>query len=145
MDLLIRKKRLVDRTLNGNRPVTLEQVPYVVSVHENFNHTCTGTILFANVILTTFICVLEGTPERYTILSGSAYRSIGTRHFVTEIFRFPSYHHLELTDGNLALLKIIPPINFSLSPNRPISLLNRDVPPNTPVITSGWGPNNLHR
>ena len=145
MDLLIRKKRLVDRTLNGNRPVTVQQIPYVVSVHENFNHTCTGTILFANVILTTALCVLEGPPQRYAILSGSAHRSIGTRHFVTEIFRHPQYHLSEMTNSNLALLKITPPINFSHSPNRPISLLNGDVPPNTPAITSGWGANNLHR
>ncbi|XP_033229483.1 uncharacterized protein LOC117181023 [Belonocnema kinseyi] len=47
----IRKKRLINTLPGGNRPTRIDQAPHLVSVHLNNNHTCSGTILYGNVIL----------------------------------------------------------------------------------------------
>ena len=143
-DLLVRRKRLIDRSRNGNRPVTrIQDVPYIVSVYELEEFSCSGNIILVNVIITTAVCVFNGNiPEIYSVRSGSAYRQAGNPHRVLKI-----RHHPELStnqmNGDIALLTINPPIDRRV--NTPIPLYIGQIPPHTLATVSGWGHTNIRR
>ena len=135
-DILVRKKRIIDKTENGNKPVAIENVPYIVNVLENRIPNCAASILSPNIVITAAHCVEDN--SNYTILSGSSFINRGNRHRVTKIQFHPE--RLKKGDENdLALLTIFPPIDLVHSPNREISLYNGDIPPNTYGTISGWG------
>ncbi|XP_033229484.1 trypsin 3A1-like [Belonocnema kinseyi] len=143
--LHIRKKRLVNRIPGGNQPTRIEQAPHLVSVHLNNNHTCSGTILYSNVILVMADCVHLNEPHTYKVISGTNRRDAGTTHNVLKIAYHPEYYPSEGDMGNMALLEINPPIDLVHSPNRKIALYYGNLSPNTVVQTSGWGDNRLDR
>ncbi|XP_033214707.1 transmembrane protease serine 4-like isoform X2 [Belonocnema kinseyi] len=146
--LLIRKKRIIDRTRyeSHEEPVpmipTIYNVPYIVEIQKNGIHVCGGTILSANVIITAVFCVFQSLQRvRYIVKSGSTIIGAGRSHSVLEIRRHPSFSRFRTFDGNFALLTIFPPIDLVHSPNRKIPLYNATMllPPRTPVTVSGWG------
>ena len=138
-----RKKRLIDYSPGGNGPVSINQVPYVVSIHEYEKYECVGIILASNVILTAAHCVEEHVSA-YSILSGSTFANNGTSHRITLKIVHPGYNSRGFVD-DLALLIIHPPINIYHSVNRKIELIVGPVPPYTLGIVSGWGCNRITR
>ena len=139
LDLHVRKKRLIDRTPNANKPVPIEQVPYIVSITKNGEHACGASILLSNILVTAAHCLESNARNTYfRILSGSARISQGKRHNITKVL----FHPLRTSKGythDLALLTISPPIDLVYSRNRKISLYNGRVPPNSFGTISGWG------
>ena len=80
--LHIRKKRVIDLTRNGG-PVHLSRAPYIVNILKNGESHCAGTILDADIIITTPYCIDERPGATYRILSNSRLRNNGTPHHVT--------------------------------------------------------------
>ncbi|XP_033227449.1 phenoloxidase-activating factor 2-like [Belonocnema kinseyi] len=136
-DLHIRKKRIIDTSLNGNRPVSLQQAPYMVNILRNEISYCGGSILDPTIILTAAHCVSEDIGF-YSILSNSAIADRGVRHKIIRKIIHPQYEQHQLLN-DLALLVISPPINFETSRNRRIPICNGHLPPNSRGIISGWG------
>ena len=136
MNLHIRKKRIIDTTLNGNRPIEIQHIPYIVSLQKNGDHACGGAILSFNVIITAAHCVADN--AEYTVLSGSEKRNTGRQHNVIHIQRHPHFN-IYLFMHDIALLVISPPIDFEHSVNRPITLYNEYPHPNSIATFSGWG------
>ena len=135
-DLYIRKKRLIDKTPHANSLATIQNIPYIVSVHKNGIPNCGGSILSPHIILSAAHC-FQSLAE-YSIRSGSKYAERGTPHYIIREIPHPHYHP-RLWSYDLILLIIDPPIDFERSPNRPITLYNGHIPPNTVGIVSGWG------
>ncbi|XP_033229912.1 trypsin-7-like [Belonocnema kinseyi] len=135
-DYLVRKKRLIDRTPDGNRPVSIQQVYYIVNLEENGLHVCAGSILSEFVIITAAHCLDR--PARYTVRSGSAHVKRGLSHNIIRILRYPRARPFTF-QSDFTLLTIEPSINLVHSPNRQINIYNGHIPPNTLLLTSGWG------
>ena len=79
--LHIRKKRVIDLTHNAG-PVQLSRARYIVNILKNGERHCAGTILDADIIMTTHYCSDERSGAIYTILSESRLVNNGTPHHV---------------------------------------------------------------
>lgn len=139
----MRKKRLIDRSRNGNRPVPIENVRYIVAILEEQEHICSGVVLMPNVILTTAVCVIDlDNIQIYSVLSGTTIREEGMHHAVWKIRHHPEFVNQPL-NGDIALVTIYPAVNRRV--NQPIPLYNGRIPPNIVASTSGWGLINTRR
>lgn len=133
----IRKKRVVDRLpLMTPFSATIQDTPYVVNIRRNGSYTCMGSILAANIIITSGECI-DDPHMVYSVWSGSSYLNRGFRHNVVERHKHPGYRNRYA--NNLGILEIFPPIDFHYSFNRKIVLHNEVIAPNTQGIVTGWG------
>ena len=78
--LHIRKKRVIDKTRNGELSIQLSMAPYIVNILNARTSHCAGTILESDIIVTSPNCVSENSGTNFTILSGSVMRNGGTPH-----------------------------------------------------------------
>ncbi|XP_017055891.1 serine protease SP24D-like [Drosophila ficusphila] len=121
------------------------QFPHQISLRNAGSHSCGGSILTRNYILTAAHCVSNEdenhviTPiaaERFTIRAGSNDRfSGGVLIQVAEVIVHEEYGNF-LND--VALLRLETPLIFS-DAIKPIALPNADTPADVDVIISGWG------
>ncbi|KAM7348081.1 serine protease SP24D-like [Cochliomyia hominivorax] len=121
------------------------QFPYQVSLRRNGSHTCGGSIISRNFVLTAAHCV--GTYDNegnyyvydskvFTIRIGTTDRfQGGTLMKIAEIITHEDYGNF-LND--VALLRVEEPIIFSDN-IQPISLATTEVPVGEKVVISGWG------
>ncbi|XP_016954426.1 serine protease SP24D-like [Drosophila biarmipes] len=129
----------------GGEDAAKAQFPHQVSLRNAGSHSCGGSILTRNFILTAAHCVSDEdanhviTPiaaDRFTIRAGSNDRfSGGVLHQVAEVIVHEGYGNF-LND--VALLRLETPLIFSSS-IQPIDLPTADTPADVDVIISGWG------
>jgi len=129
----------------GGEDAAKAQFPHQVSLRNAGSHSCGGSILTRNFILTAAHCVSDEdenhviTPvaaDRFTIRAGSNDRfSGGVLHQVAEVIIHEGYGNF-LND--VALLRLESPLIFSSS-IQPIDLPSVDTPADVDVIISGWG------
>ena len=132
----IRTKRLINYSPNGNKPVMLHHVPYIVNIHRNGTGNCAGVIVAPHLIITAAHCISENVP--YSILSNSIFRDEGTPHTIQRKIFHPHFNPRNF-ENDLALLVIAPPIKFTHSSNRDIQLFTGTVAPGALGLFSGWG------
>ncbi|XP_033223502.1 trypsin-like [Belonocnema kinseyi] len=131
-NLHIRQKRVINIRKQGDGPVTIGTVPYIVNIRRDNISECAGTILSAVHILTPYQCVYPASLERYTILSESAMRNSGYLHTIKK-------RTLVEPNKRLALIEVSPDIDFHFGPNRPIRIFSGVIPHIVYGIFSGWG------
>ena len=136
---LHRQKRVTNRTIHGGHPVWIGYAPYVVNIQKDGHNICGGSILSAEVILSSARCFRDSSAN-YSVLSGSLHISGRIRHTIISKLIYPHYNPTRLQD-DLALLFIHPPIDFEHSHHRIIPLFNGTITPNTLAILSGWSRN----
>ena len=136
-DLHVRKKRIIDLSLNRDQPMMTEKVPYIVNILQNGVSACGGSILSTNIVLSAAHCFLER-KVKYSLLSGSRYVDRGVLHKIMRKIIYPEFR-AHMLANDLALLIISPNIDLVHSPNRQITLYNGIVRPNTIGTFSGWG------
>ena len=89
--LHIRKKRVIDKTANGGLPVHLSMARYIVNIQKDGVPHCVGTILDADIIISTPYCIDERPGAMFTILSNSRLNNNGTPHHITRRSSAPGF------------------------------------------------------
>uniref|UniRef100_A0A1A9UT38 Peptidase S1 domain-containing protein n=1 Tax=Glossina austeni TaxID=7395 RepID=A0A1A9UT38_GLOAU len=129
----------------GGETATEGQFPYQISLRRNGLHSCGGSIITKNFILTAAHCVGYNDdddnytlhdPKTLTVRAGSTDRFMGgVLVRVAEIIAHENYGNF-LND--VALLRLEDPLIFSKL-IQPIPLASIEVPPGENVVISGWG------
>ncbi|XP_016986590.1 serine protease SP24D [Drosophila rhopaloa] len=129
----------------GGEDAAKAQFPHQVSLRNGGSHSCGGSILSRNYILTAAHCVTNEdasgnhipiAAERFTIRAGTNDRfSGGVLAQVAQVIVHEEYGSF-LND--VALLRLESPLILSSS-IQPISLPTADTPADADIIISGWG------
>ena len=142
--LCVSKSQPTGRIVGGS-DATDGQFPHQISLRRNGSHTCGGSIISRNYILTAAHCVGAEDengfyhvyePELFTIRAGSTNRLIGgVLKQVVEITVHENYGNFI---NDVALLKLDSPLVFSQN-IKAIPLATSDASVGSSVIISGWG------
>uniref|UniRef100_A0A1B0GHB6 trypsin n=1 Tax=Lutzomyia longipalpis TaxID=7200 RepID=A0A1B0GHB6_LUTLO len=129
----------------GGKPVSIEDIPYQVSVNFFGQHLCGGSILSERFILTAAHCIIGATPD-FTVRTGSNYSSTdGEVHKVRQIISHELYDE-ETTDYDFSIFELEDPITFS-DTRRAVQLpeADEDIADGTVLKVSGWGDTKNHQ
>ncbi len=133
------KRNPIPRIIGGTE-LTTGQQPWLVSLQENGEHFCGGSLIDAVWVLTAAHCV-EGSASglqvraNFVDLTDS---SEGQRANVSSVFVHPDYLNGDAAD--IALLKLASPISgVTTLPLADISFMNSSAKPGTTATVSGWG------
>ncbi|KAH8291584.1 hypothetical protein KR018_001721, partial [Drosophila ironensis] len=130
----------------GGEDAAKGQFPHQVSLRNSGSHSCGGSIISRNFILTAAHCVTGDADEngnhvaysadRFTIRAGSNDRfSGGVVVEVSEVIFHEEYRNLR---NDVALLRLATPLIFSDN-IQPIALPSANTPADADIIVSGWG------
>ncbi|XP_061829142.1 transmembrane protease serine 5 [Nerophis lumbriciformis] len=130
----------------GGVEASLGRWPWQVSLYYGNRHTCGGSIITSQWIVTAAHCVQNyrlpqvSSWAAYTgLVTHSAKMTEHVRHAVEKIIYNKNYKHVS-HDSDIALMKLRTPLNFS-DIVRPVCLpqYDYDVPGGTQCWISGWG------
>ncbi|XP_075157332.1 trypsin delta-like [Haematobia irritans] len=123
------------RIVNGNS-ASDGQFPYQVSLRYNGYHTCGGSIISANYVVTAAHCVKSLSPSRLTIRAGS--RLVNSNGQIVGISKVTTNPSFRGTGNDIALLKLSSPLKLN-DKVKAIPLARKDPPSGAAVVVSGWG------
>lgn len=128
----------------GGNIIGIEDAPHQISLQIKGNpssfHTCGGSIIAPNLILTAAHCTDGSSANRFQIRAGSAkYSSGGVEVNVEKIFQHEKFDYYTI-DYDFSILKLEKNLEFS-DKIKPVKLadLYKDVADGTNLTVSGWG------
>uniref|UniRef100_A0A1B0DA37 trypsin n=1 Tax=Phlebotomus papatasi TaxID=29031 RepID=A0A1B0DA37_PHLPP len=127
------------RIVNGML-VTIEDAPYQISLQIQGKHTCGGSIISPQYILTAAHCVRTNLRRRYTIRAGSSFHKFGGQvRNVAKIIKHPKYDP-STNNNDFAILKLVRKLKFNRK-IKAIPLVNKSnvLKDGTKLMVSGWG------
>ncbi|XP_015609256.1 transmembrane protease serine 9 [Cephus cinctus] len=126
----------------GGTAISIQKVPYQVSLRHRGNHICGGVILSASWVLTAAHCVNQSIHNMEVRAGSSKSNCGGSLHKVDKIYVHEDYHvddsHISVND--IALLLISDKFKFDET-RRPIKIFskNEKAKEGARGRTSGWG------
>ncbi|XP_062556318.1 trypsin-3-like [Armigeres subalbatus] len=126
----------------GGQDASIEQHPYQISLRRGATHTCGGSILSADTVLTAAHCVYYANvePSDFSIRAGSTLRNEGGQLItVSQMFVHPDYDDWTL-EWDIAVLKLS--VNLVFGRNvQPVALPSSTLRVSQGTIASiaGWG------
>ncbi|XP_015429021.1 PREDICTED: chymotrypsin-1-like [Dufourea novaeangliae] len=135
----------------GGRDAPVGKFPYQVSLRQNGNHFCGGSIINSRTILTAAHCVagLRNLKAVTVQVGTNQLKSGGVSYGVEKVDSHPKYNSVTIAN-DIAVIRLNADIHFT-DLIQPIKLATSDVPEGGTVTLSGWGttrnggqiPNNL--
>ncbi|XP_076832527.1 transmembrane protease serine 5 isoform X2 [Brachyhypopomus gauderio] len=146
-------RRVKPARIIGGVAATPGRWPWQVGLYHNSRHTCGGSIISGQWVLTAAHCVHELLhASRLLVYAGTITRNLAKLderpgYAVEKIIYNKNYNHRS-HDNDIALVKLRTPLNFS-DTIRPVCLpqYNHEFPGGTQCWISGWGythPDNVH-
>ncbi|KAL2718150.1 chymotrypsin-1-like [Vespula squamosa] len=131
-----------ERIVGGSR-AAVGEFPHQVSLRVNKNHICGGSIISSRHIVTAAHCVNNWIVPNpyYSVVSGTNYLNSGGQvHNVASVTVHPKYVGTSQTSwvNDVAVLTLVSTMVFN-DLQRPIALLNTEVPNDSLLRLSGWG------
>ncbi|RZC38483.1 Trypsin and/or DUF1986 domain containing protein, partial [Asbolus verrucosus] len=124
----------------GGDDVSIERVPYQISLQYNGDHFCGGSIISQTYIVTAAHCTYEQDPAALSIRAGTAIRGDGGQVIsVSKVHDHPNFNRFT-ADYDIAVLELETPLTLGRFV-APIVLPseNQTWPAGTEVFVSGWG------
>ncbi|EAT36354.1 AAEL011553-PA [Aedes aegypti] len=126
----------------GGKHSTIEQHPYQISLRRGSTHTCGGSIISADAVLTAAHCVYYTNvePTDFSIRAGSTLRNEGGQLItVAQLFIHPEYDDWTL-ELDIAVLKLSENFIFGAG-IQPVALPNSNLKISHGAVASiaGWG------
>ncbi|KPJ19194.1 Vitellin-degrading protease [Papilio machaon] len=114
-----------DVRIVGGEDIDITSAPYQISLVKRGRHTCGGSIIAFDTILTAAHCVLNTTPQDYLVRVGSSsYEKGGELYPVNDLLWHPNFTYTKM-DSDVALLFLSKPITFN-DGIAAIELINHD-------------------
>ncbi|CAG0904119.1 unnamed protein product [Darwinula stevensoni] len=138
----------VDRIVGGNTVPSQTKYPWMVYLRSSPNQfTCGGSLINDRYVLTASHCIYPDVSITYYVTLGDLDFSTP---YETQAIRIPAtalvHYHYRFkgnlpTDNDIALLRLLTPVNFAAYPHiRPICLPSGDRPViGDTVVIAGWG------
>ncbi|XP_059470399.1 chymotrypsin-1-like [Neocloeon triangulifer] len=108
------------RIVNGT-DVPQGKYPFQISLKSLGSHSCGGSILNNEYVLTAAHCVDGRSPGSLTVVAGSVVLSQGISYQVTEIIVHEKWSSFD-SINDIAILRVTPPLDFSDPSIGPVSL-----------------------
>lgn len=124
--------------------------PYQVSLQGLFGHSCGGSIIDREWVLTAAHCVQTTSPKLLKVLVGTNKLNAGGQRYGVEKFFIHSRYSIPAFHNDIALVKLKSTLQYS-DLVQPIVYSERELPENATLRLTGWGrlstigsiPNNL--
>ncbi|CAK1589578.1 unnamed protein product [Parnassius mnemosyne] len=129
-----------DVRIVGGEDIDITKAPFQVSLVRKGRHSCGGSIIANDLILTAAHCVTGTSPSDYTVRVGSSSSQIGGELYsVGDLKWHPNFTYTEM-DSDVALLWLSRPLQYSESV-APIDMLelNEELLDGEITMVSGWG------
>ncbi|XP_026316049.1 vitellin-degrading protease-like [Hyposmocoma kahamanoa] len=124
----------------GGEDIDISEAPYQVSLMYRGRHSCGGTIVANDLIVTAAHCLMGSNPLDYQIRVGSSFNDNGGEiHSVREFIRHPGFNYMGM-DNDVAILYLIAPMKFSKEV-APIDMMEKheEIKDGEHTIITGWG------
>ncbi|KAJ9575981.1 hypothetical protein L9F63_007081, partial [Diploptera punctata] len=130
----------------GGYPTEITKHPYQVSLESNGNHSCGGSIISPDYVVTAAHCVVEETsipimidPSELQVRAGSSYREQGgSVHQVLNITLHPEFRDELLLHNDIALIKVSTPFVYN-DAVKPIPIATQSPSSGAVAVLTGWG------
>lgn len=124
----------------GGKEINIETAPYQISLQSGNFHTCGGSIISENLILTAAHCTDGATANRLHIRAGSNKNSNGGVVVkVQKIFQHLKYDRFSI-DFDYSILKLEENLKFSKQIKAiQLATQDQDVADDTECVVTGWG------
>lgn len=145
--ILIFLLKLIDESIGqlarivGGRQADISEVPYQVSLQYNSDHTCGGSLISKDYILSAAHCVVGRDMTRFSVRMGSNFLTNGGFLIpISAVIRHPSYKASK-ENYDFSLLRLKTPIKEFSATIKTISLpeANEAYKSDQKAVVSGWG------
>ncbi|XP_068623985.1 uncharacterized protein [Battus philenor] len=133
-------KSIEDARIVGGEDIDITEAPYQISLLKHGRHSCGGSIIANDIILTAAHCVINSDAKDYTVRVGSSSNLNGGEIYsVDNLLWHPKFTYTKM-DSDIALLHLAKPLQFNYSVAA-IELMDRDeeIPDGDITMVSGWG------
>ncbi|XP_053620423.1 vitellin-degrading protease-like [Plodia interpunctella] len=124
----------------GGEDIDIAEAPYQVSVAYRGRHSCGGTIVANDVIVTAAHCLMGSNPSDYTIRAGSPSSTAGGAIYPVGSFLVnPDFSYMRM-DSDIALIWLAKPLEFGEN-IAAIDMMDDDeeIPDGAETEVTGWG------
>ncbi|XP_063834122.1 vitellin-degrading protease-like [Ostrinia nubilalis] len=105
--------RVHDGRIVGGEDIDITEAPYQVSLLYRGRHSCGGTLVANDIVLTAAHCIMGSDPTNYQIRAGSSYSEReGVVYPVGEILAHPDFSFSKM-DNDVAIVWLSQPVTFS--------------------------------
>lgn len=126
----------------GGFPIDITEVPYQVSLRKNGRHSCGGSIISPNWILTAAHCLVGVTEDEMSVRAGSTYKEHdGVIRNVVRLVLHPTWDP-DTNEGDIALMELESPLPLDGVTMATIEMPEQgeeDPEEGSKAIVSGWG------
>uniref|UniRef100_A0A182P6A4 trypsin n=1 Tax=Anopheles epiroticus TaxID=199890 RepID=A0A182P6A4_9DIPT len=126
----------------GGFPIDITEVPYQISLRKNGRHSCGGSIISPDWILTAAHCLVGVTEDQMSVRAGSTYKEHdGVIRNVVRMVLHPTWDP-DTNEGDIALLELESPLPLDGVTMASIEMPEQgeeDPEEGSKAIVSGWG------